>query len=150
MATGQLIATEVDVSAVQEALSETSKSLKSIQRSTLRVVARATAKTVRAAIISSDLHVRTGELRKAYTYKLKKDGTEANVYPRAVSSRGERTIFPKAMTLSYGHEGPTKRARNWRIVPRGFVQRGQQYAENGDYMDEVQKLIDKELDKYWS
>lgn len=145
----QILATEVDVSAVQEALSETTKSLKSIQRSTLRVVARATAKTVRAAIISSDLHVRTGELRKAYTYKLKRDGSEANVYPRALTN-GDRTIFPKAMTLSYGHQGPTKRARNWRIVPRGFVQRGQQYAENGDYMDEVQKLIDKELKKYWS
>ena len=145
----QILATEVDVSAVQDALSETSKSLKSIQRSTLRIVARATAKTVRAAIISSDLHVRTGELRKAYTYKLKRDGSEANVYPRALTN-GDRTIFPKAMTLSYGHQGPTKRARNWRIVPRGFVQRGQQYAENGDYMDEVQKLIDKELDKYWS
>ena len=144
-----MVVTEVDVSAVQEALSETTKSLKSIQRSTLRVVARATAKTVRAAIISSDLHVRTGELRKAYTYKLKRDGSEANVYPRALTN-GDRTIFPKAMTLSYGHQGPTKRARNWRIVPRGFVQRGQQYAENGDYMDEVQKLIDKELDKYWS
>lgn len=144
-----ILATEVDVSAVQNALSETSKSLKSIQRSTLRVVARATAKTVRAAIISSDLHVRTGELRKAYTYKLKRDGSEANVYPRALTN-GDRTIFPKAMTLSYGHQGPTKRFRNWRIVPRGFVQRGQQYAENGDYMPEVQKLIDKELEKYWS
>lgn len=145
----QILATEVDVSAVQDALSETSKSLKSIQRSTLRIVARATAKTVRAAIISSDLHVRTGELRKAYTYKLKRDGSEANVYPRALTN-GDRTIFPKAMTLSYGHQGPTKRFRNWRIAPRGFVQRGQQYAENGDYMDEVQKLIDKELEKYWS
>ena len=145
----QILATEVDISAVQNALSETSKSLKSIQRSTLRVVARATAKTVRAAIISSDLHVRTGELRKAYTYKLKRDGSEANVYPRALTN-GDRTIFPKAMTLSYGHQGPTKRFRNWRIVPRGFVQRGQQYAENGDYMPEVQKLIDKELEKYWS
>ncbi len=144
-----MIVSTVDVSAVQEALSETSKSLKSIQRSTLRVVASATAKTVRAAIISSDLHVRTGELRKAYTYKLKRDGSEANVYPRALTN-GDRTIFPKAMTLSYGHQGPTKRFRNWRIAPRGFVQRGQQYAENGDYMDEVQKLIDKELDKYWS
>lgn len=144
-----MIVSTVDVSAVQEALSETSKSLKSIQRSTLRVVASATAKTVRAAIISSDLHVRTGELRKAYTYKLKRDGSEANVYPRALTN-GDRTIFPKAMTLSYGHQGPTKRLRNWRIAPRGFVQRGQQYAENGDYMDEVQKLIDKELEKYWS
>ena len=145
----QILATEVDVSAVQEALSETSKSLKSIQRATLRVVARATAGKVRAVIIQSDLHVRTGELRKAYTYKLKRSGDEAVVFPRALTS-GDRTIFPKAMTLSYGHEGPTKRFRSWRIAPRGFVQRGQQYAENGSYMDEVQKLIDKELEKYWS
>lgn len=144
-----MIVSEVDVSAVQDALSQTSKSLKAIQRDTLLVVAKATAKTVRAAIISSDLHVKTGELRKAYTYKLKRDGSEANVYPRALTN-GDRTIFPKAMTLSYGHQGPTKRAKNWRIVPRGFVQRGQQYAENGGYMDEVQKLIDKELEKYWS
>ena len=144
-----MIVTEVDIAPVQEALSETTKSLKSIQRSTLRVVASATAKTVRAAIISSDLHVRTGELRKAYTYKLKRNGTEANIYPRALTN-GDRTIFPKAMTLSYGHDGPTKRARNWKIVPRGFVQRGQQYAESGDYYPEVQKLIDKELEKYWS
>lgn len=147
--TGQLVATEVDVSAVQDALSETTKSLKSISKETLRVVAKATAKTVRAAIISSDLHVRTGELRKAYTYKVKRDGSEANVYPRALTN-GDRTIFPKAMTLSYGHNGPTKRARDWRIAPRGFVQRGQQFAENGGYMDEVQALIDKELEKYWS
>ena len=149
MATGQMVVTQINVSEVQEALAETNKSLKAIQRQTLRVVARATANTVKAAIVSSDLHVRTGELRKAYTYKLKRDGSEANVYPRALTN-GDRTIFSKAMTLSYGHEGPTKRARNWRIVPRGFVQRGQQYAENGDYMDEVQALIDKELEKYWS
>lgn len=149
MATGQMVVTQINVSEVQEALAETNKSLKAIQRQTLRVVARATANTVKAAIVSSDLHVRTGELRRAYTYKLKRDGSEANVYPRALTN-GDRTIFPKAMTLSYGHEGPTKRARNWRIVPRGFVQRGQQYAENGDYMDEVQALIDKELEKYWS
>jgi len=149
MATGQLITAQIDVSPVQEALAETSKSLKSIQRATLRVVARATAGKVRAAIIQSDLHVRTGELRKAYTYKLKRSGNEAIVFPRALTS-GDRTIFPKAMTLSYGHNGPTKRFRNWRITPRGFVQRGQEYAENGNYMDEVQKLIDKELEKYWS
>ena len=149
MATGQMTVTKIDVSEVQEALAETNKSLKSIQRSTLRVVARATANVVRSAIVSSNLHVRTGELRKAYTYKLKRDGSEANVYPRSLTN-GDRTIFPKAMTLSYGHDGPTKRFRNWRIAPRGFVQRGQQYAENGDYMDEVQALIDKELEKYWS
>lgn len=147
--TGQVIAAQIDVSAVQEALSSTSKSLKSIERSALRVVAKATAKQVRAAIVASDLHNRTGELRKAYVYKVKKDGTSASVFPKALSGN-DRTIFPKAMTLSYGHEGPTKRFRNWRIAPRGFVQSGQQYAESGNYMSEIQALIDSELAKYWS
>lgn len=147
--TGQVIAAQIDVSAVQEALSSTSKSLKSIERSALRVVAKATAKQVRAAIVASDLHNRTEELRKAYVYKVKKDGTSASVFPKALSGN-DRTIFPKAMTLSYGHEGPTKRCRNWRIAPRGFVQSGQQYAESGNYMSEIQALIDSELAKYWS
>jgi hypothetical protein len=147
--TGQVIAAPIDVSAVQEALSSTTKSLKSIERSALRVVAKATAKQVRAAIVASDLHNRTGELRKAYVYKVKKDGTSASVFPKALSGN-DRTIFPKAMTLSYGHEGPTKRCRNWRIAPRGFVQSGQQYAESGNYMSEIQALIDSELAKYWS
>ena len=147
--TGQVIAAQIDVSAVQEALSSTSKSLKSIERSALRVVAKATAKQVRAAIVASDLHNRTGELRKAYVYTVKKDGTSASVFPKALSGN-DRTIFPKAMTLSYGHEGPTKRCRNWRIAPRGFVQSGQQYAESGNYMSEIQALIDSELAKYWS
>ena len=147
--TGQVIAAQIDVSAVQEALSSTSKSLKSIERSALRVVAKATAKQVRAAIVASDLHNRTGELRKAYVYKVKKDGTSASVFPKALSGN-DRTIFPKAMTLSYGHEGPTKRCRNWRIAPRGFVQSGQRYAESGNYMSEIQALIDSELAKYWS
>ena len=147
--TGQVIAAQIDVSAVQEALSSTTKSLKSIERSALRVVAKATAKQVRAAIVASDLNTRTGELRKAYTYKVKRDGTEANVFPKALSGQ-DRTIFPKAMTLSYGHEGPTKRCKNWRIAPRGFVQKGQQFAESGNYMSEIQAMIDSELAKYWS
>lgn len=147
--TGQVIAAQIDVSAVQEALSSTTKSLKSIERSALRVVAKATAKQVRAAIVVSDLNTRTGELRKAYVYKVKRDGTEANVFPKALSGK-DRTIFPKAMTLSYGHEGPTKRCKNWRIAPRGFVQKGQQFAESGNYMSEIQTMIDSELAKYWS
>lgn len=147
--TGQVIAAQIDVSAVQEALSSTTKSLKSIERSALRVVAKATAKQVRAAIVASDLNTRTGELRKAYVYKVKRDGTEANVFPKALSGK-DRTIFPKAMTLSYGHEGPTKRCKNWRIAPRGFVQKGQQFAESGNYKSEIQAMIDSELAKYWS
>ena len=138
---------EADVSAVQEALAGTSKSLKAIERQTLRIAAKATAKRIRALIGSSGLKSRTGELKKAYAYKVKKSGTEAVVFPKALN--GGKTIFPKAMTLSYGHEGKTARASNWKIAPCGFVQGGQAYAESGEYMGEVQKMVDKELQKYW-
>ncbi len=145
----QFLPIQTDISEVQDALAGTSKSLKSIQKSVLRIAAKGTANAVKAAIRTSDLNRRTGELQKAYTYKVKKDGSEANVFPKALNLH-DRTIFPKAMTLSYGHSGPTKRAKAWFIAPRNFVQAGDQYAESGKYMDEVQKYIDKELDKYWS
>lgn len=143
-----LLNIQTDITEVQEALAGTSKSLKSIQKATLRIAAKGTAKQIKAVINTSDLQKRTGELSKAYVYKVKKDGSEANVYPKALTAK-DRTIFPKAMTLSYGHEGPTKRAKSWHIAPRGFVQAGQQYAESGSYMNDVQKMIDKELEKYW-
>ena len=145
----QIVSTEIDVQPVLDALSGTSKSIESIEKSVLRIAAKETAKCVRAAVVSSDLNVRTGELRKAYTYKVKKYGSSASVYPKALVGK-DRTIFPKAMTLSYGHEGPTKRASNWYIKPRGFVQAGQRFADSGAYMDEVEKMVSKELDKYWS
>jgi len=148
MASGQLIQTQVDIEEVEKALAGTSKSLKAIRKSVLRIAAKETAKRVKAAINASDLHRRTGELSKAYVYKIKRDGSEANVFPKALSGK-DKTIFPKAMTLSYGHDGATKRASNWHIAPRGFVQSGQQYAESGAYMTEVQKMVDKELEKYW-
>lgn len=143
-----LLNIQTDISEVQNALAGTSKSIKSIQKATLRIAAKGTANTVKAAIRSSDLQRRTGELQKAYVYKVKKNGEEANVFPKALSNK-DHTIFPKAMTLSYGHSGPTKRAKAWFIAPRNFVQAGEQYAENGKYMDDVQKYIDKELEKYW-
>lgn len=146
--TGQIIRTQVDIENVEKALIGTSKNLKAVGKSVLRIAAKETSKRVKAAINTSDLHRRTGELAKAYVYKVKKDGSEANVFPKALTRRDE-TIFPKAMTLSYGHDGPTKRAASWHIAPRGFVQSGQQYAESGAYMTEVQKMVDKELEKYW-
>lgn len=144
-----LLNIQTDISEVQDALAGTSKSLKAIQKATLRIAAKGTANTVKAAIRTSDLKRRTGELQKAYTYKVKRNGNEAVVFPKALTVK-DRTIFPKAMTLSYGHNGATKRAKSWFIAPRNFVQAGERYAENGSYMDDVQKYIDKELEKYWS
>ena len=71
MASGQLIQTQVDIEEVEKALAGTSKSLKAIRKSVLRIAAKETAKRVKAAISASDLHRRTGELAKAYVYKVK-------------------------------------------------------------------------------
>jgi len=145
---GQIIRAEIEVKEVQDALAGTSKSLKAIEKSVLRIAAKETAKRVKAAISASDLQRRTGELSKAFIYKVKKDGSSASVFPKALT-RSDHSIFPKAMTLSYGHDGPTKRAASWHVAPRGFVQAGQQYAESGAYMNEVKKMVEKELEKYW-
>jgi hypothetical protein len=130
-----------------EALQQTGKSLGTIERKVLSTAAKGTVKAIKSAVRSSSLHRRTGELLKAYRYKYRKKKSEAVVYPAALD--GSREIYPKAMTLNYGHSGPTKRASDWNIPARGFVQAGNQYAESGAYMGDVESLVQKELDKYW-
>jgi len=131
---------KADISEAQAALSGTSKSLASISRQTLGVIARGAVATVKKEIRSTT-QKRTGELLRAYRYKVKKDGSEVNVFPKALN--GEESIFPKAMALSYG-------TNDGRIKPRGFVQKGEDYVDKGGYEPEIQKLIDKELAKYWN
>lgn len=135
---------------VRDALSSIGKSMGSVESKVLTVAARGTVKAVKSAIRNSvpKLKRRTGELLKAYRYKARKGKHDAVVYPKALA--GSSTIFPKAMTLSYGHSGPTKRASDWHIPARGFVQTGRQYLEAGSYMSEVEAAVQKELDRYWN
>ena len=137
--TGQFISVEADVSRAKAALSGTSKSLASISRQIMGIIGKGVKKeTVKAIKALTQKH--TGELLKAYRYKVKKDGSEVNVFPKALN--GEESIFPKAMALSYG-------TNDGRIKPRGFVQQGEKYAESGAYESDIDKMILKELDKYW-
>lgn len=137
---GQILSVEVDVSKAKQALSGTSKSLVSISRQSLGIIARGTVTVLKKEIRATTDKI-TGELLKAYRYKVSKDGSHANVFPKALN--GERTIFPKVMALSYGRKKDA-------LKPRGFVQKGEEYVEKGRYEDELQKMIDRELDKYWS
>ena len=132
---------KADLKQAQDALAGTNKSLASIQRKTLSIIARGTVKAVNVGIRST-LHRRTGELLKAFGYKVHKNGV-ANVYPRGENGSA---IFPKSYVLNYGYTGPTKRAIN---KPHSFIQYGEAYTEVGAYMPEVQRMIDKELEKYW-
>lgn len=137
---------EADVSQVQQALLETSQSMTSIQRQTLGVIARGTVKIIKSAILTTTTQ-RTGELAKGYRYKIKKDGSEANVFPN--TDKWGSDIFPKAAVLSYGHEGPTKRAKSFTVAPRSFVQSGKAWVDSGGYSSELDKMIDKQLTKFW-
>lgn len=137
---------ETDVSEVQQALLETSQSMTSIQRQTLGVISRGAVKIIKAAILETTTR-RTGELAKGYRYKIKKDGTEANVFPK--TDNWGSAVFPKAAVLSYGHEGPTKRAKSFNVYPRGFVQTGKAWIDSGGYSSDLDKMIDRQLTKFW-
>lgn len=142
----ETLGVEVDIKEVQTALAGTSKSIISIQKQALGIIAKGAVSQLKAYIKLS-VHSRTGELAKAYRYKVKKDASQANVYPKAMHS--DSTIFPKAMTLSYGHTGPTKTAKNWNVKALGFVQKAKAWVDSGAYDNELQKMVDKTLDKYW-
>lgn len=146
MAENQMLNVSVDVAEVEKALSGTTKSLKSIARQTVGIISRTSVKQIKAAIKSGTTK-RSGELIKAYKYKVHKDGT-ATIYPKAINSGAK--IFPKCSVLSYGHSGPTRRAKSFEIKAIRFVQAGDQWIESGGYIPEINKMIDKTLEKYWS
>ena len=148
MAESKWIVVEAEVAEVQQALEQTSKSFTSIQRQALGIIARSGVKTIRQAIRQSiENRVRsTGELQKSYAYRVKKDGSEANIYPRGLSGA---KIFPKAYVQNYGYSGPTARAANWSIKPKGFVEKTENLLESGNFEADLHKMVDGVLSRYW-
>lgn len=136
-----MIVIEYNDSEVQKALAGTSKSFASIRRKTLSIMARGTVKAINTGI-RERLNRRTGELLKAFRFHVKKNGT-ANVYPDGESGG---KIFPKTFALNFGYDGETKRAYN---KPHSFIEIGRTYLESGAYMPDVEKMVSKELEKYW-
>lgn len=133
-----MISIEANVKEAQYALASTSKSLKSITKKTLTVAAKGTVKALKSAIRNTTTK-RTGELLKCYGYKA--TSSKVNIYIK-YAKNGDK-IFPKVFTLNYGLEGSKR-------IPKAFVQQGEKYAESNAYMPEVEKMIQKELNKYWS
>jgi hypothetical protein len=134
-----MIVIKADIEEAQNALMGTRKSLSSIQKKILQIVARETLKAVKSAIRSTT-QKRTGELLKAYTYKIRKDDSAVNITP---NPKLGPHIFPKVYTLNYGLKGTSR-------TPRFFVQEGENFASSSSYMPEVEKMANKELDKFWS
>lgn len=148
MAKENWITVEAEIGEVQKALEGTAKSLTSIQKQALGIIARSGVKTIRKEIKLSILNKSksTGELSSSYGFRVKKDGSEANIFPRGKSGA---SIFPKAFVNNYGFSGPTVRAQNWNFAPKGFVQRTESYLEESNFDSELKKMIDKTLSKYW-
>ena len=130
---------ELDVRKAQESLYNTRLSLESVRKKTLSVIGKTVVTAIRQGITAETVK-RTGELRKSYTAKVSKKGTSVTVLPRALN--GEPSVFPKVMALSYGSE---KR----HIKALGFVQRGAEKIDSGGWDAEIEKMIEKELKKYW-
>ena len=139
---------EAEVNAVVEALNETSKSLTSIKKQSLGVIARYGVKYIRQKIRESIINRKasTKELQKSYAFRVKKDGSEANILPRGIAGA---EIFPKSWVNNYGYSGATKRSKNWNFAPKGFVQDTEKNIESHNFETELQKLVDKTLKKYW-
>lgn len=143
---GEILSIEAEINQVEQALAGTSKSFETIRRQAVGIIAKGAVTKIKAVIQTTTVK-RSGELLKAYRYKVRRDGSQANVFPKALNS--DSTIFPKAMTLSYGHDGKTKRAANWHIKALGFVQSGKAWVDSGAYMPDLENMVDKELNKYW-
>lgn len=143
----QMVSIKADVDEVQEALKGTAKSMKSIRKQALGIVGRVTAKATRQAITATTTR-RTGELAKAYGYKVAKDGSTVTVWPKDKAIRANNhLVLAKASVLSYGYDAGEKKGPH--VAARGFVQAGRDVAERGGWEPEMQKMIEKELKKYW-
>ena len=134
MAKSQWIVVDAEIEEVQRALAETSKSFTSIQKQALGIIARQGVKTVRMNIRKTikNRSRSTGELQKAYSFRVKKDGSEANIYVQ-----------------NYGYSGPTARAKEWNIMPKGFIESTENFLDSNNFKPELDKMVNKVLAKYW-
>ncbi len=167
MAAGFSLDISCDVSAARRALQETALNQKTIMRKVLRVIGGKAVKEIKKEIASSTKR-RTGELRQAYTCRINKEGTSAVLYAKSGRQRKGKdkktSIYPKLMALNYGAEITAKNARylqvsgkdfyarkkSIKIAGRGFLQRAWSlYMGSGHYIQDVQRLVDNELAKFW-
>lgn len=148
MAKSQWIVVDAEIEEVQRALAETSKSFTSIQKQALGIIARQGVKTVRMNIRKTikNRSRSTGELQKAYSFRVKKDGSEANIYPKGTAGS---KVFPKAYVQNYGYSGSTARAKEWNIMPKGFIESTENFLDSNNFEPELDKMVNKVLAKYW-
>lgn len=152
----------IDIAPVEDALKQTNLNHKKIVKKVLSEVGKKQAKIFNRYIGQSTKKI-TGELKKAYTYKVKVTDFEEKVTMYA-RSKGKESIYPKLMTLNYGAhikpvtcktliihgDGWWARPISVNIQGRHFLEPAwQSYGAKGDFTEDAQKVIDKELDKFW-
>lgn len=137
------IVVEAEIDAVQKALEKTSKSFTSIQKQALGIIARKGVQFIRRDIKSTILHPErsTGELQKAYGFRVRKDGSEANIYPKGESGSA---IFPKAFINNYGID-----KEKMKRSPKGFIERTENLLDENTFENDLQTMVNKTLDRYW-
>lgn len=131
-----MITIESDIEQTQKALSYTSKSLKSIENKVLRIINKGTIKAIKSEIRMTTTR-QTGQLLNKSYVQYVKNGVGKVLLNYKID---RKNLFPKVYTLNYGTKGHK---------PRSFVQKGMQYVENGNYKNDIENMIQKELDKYW-
>lgn len=139
----QWIVVEAEIDAVQKALEKTSKSFTSIQKQALGIIARQGVQFIRRDIKSTILHPErsTGELQKSYGFRVRKDGSEANIFPKGANGS---KIFPKAFINNYGIDTEKMKRK-----PKGFIEKTENLLDERNFDDDLTKMVNKTLDKYW-
>lgn len=162
-----MISIEADIARAEEALAGTSKSLKSLEKQITGTVARGSLKKIKS-VIRKTIHG-DGLISDKYQYSILEnyvyhvEGKRATVYPQKIEQgRKNDLTIPVISSLSYGREiFPRKqkwlfingksyaKVKSIKIEPRNFVQAGDAYLQGNSYLPEIDKIIQKELKKYW-
>lgn len=159
-----------DFERVSKALSGTTKSITSIQKGILSIIGRGTRseiKKITKSIKGNGLIAGRYpySISSAFTYKVKADGSKVSVFPKKIEkNRPNDLTIPVISTLNYGKNISVRNGRKYlvfqtadgwkkcksvRIPGHHFIEAGKQYAGSAKYMNEVEKYVQKELDKYW-
>lgn len=159
-----MIDVSIATKGVEQALAQTGKGVKSIQKQTVGIIAKGYVKEIKRQITATGIKKRSGELYKAYRYKVK--GDTAKIYPKAQESgkKANNLLLAKVSTLNYGNTINVRNGRKFlqisgkyyarpkrvTIKARNFLQKAEQiYIGGGRYTEDVEKMVDKQLSKYW-
>lgn len=148
-----IIEAVVDAADAKETLGKIQRTIPSVEAKALRLVGRLTANEMNRNLRSSVHASPHSMLAHRYPYKLSqtfKAGKLSNhrltVSPRKLDETRENDlIIPVIHALNYGYDMGSGRGPH--IIGRGFIQSGDAYVASDRYSQDVQKLVDKEIDK---